>query len=165
MNGKLKLLAWSDSVLAATGFGTVSRHVLAELHKTGRYQIDQLAINYRGESFDANRFPYQLMPAHLLDPSDPYGRTQIVQSLQQTDYDILWILNNTEIVEPIIGELEKLQAARMARDQAAENHFLLSGGQHDQSAHEQDHRASRCARCIHRIWPPRNIKAHAAGRG
>jgi glycosyltransferase involved in cell wall biosynthesis len=115
MTGKLKLLAWSDSVLAATGFGTVSRHVLAELHKTGRYQIDQLAINYRGESFDANRFPYQLTPAHLLDPSDPFGRTQLIQALQRTDHDILWILNNTEIVEPVVGELEKLQAARRAR--------------------------------------------------
>jgi len=115
MTGKLKLLAWSDSVLAATGFGTVSRHVLAELHKTGRYQIDQLAINYRGEAFDASRFPYQLTPAHLHDPADPYGRTQLIYALQQTDYDILWILNNTEIVEPVIGELEKLQAARTSR--------------------------------------------------
>src|SRR5689334_2096016 len=45
----------------------------------------------------------------------PFGKMSLIFELQRIDYDILWILNNTEVVEPIIGELEKHQASRKAR--------------------------------------------------
>src|SRR5437764_10108501 len=97
MTGKLKVLAWSDAVVAATGFGTVSRHVLAELHRSGRYHIDQLAINYHGEFFDTTKYPYQLSPARLLDPADAFGKAQLIRALTRSDYDILWILNDPDV--------------------------------------------------------------------
>lgn len=108
----LRLLAWSDSVLIPTGFGTVSRHVLAALHATGRYRIDQLAINYRGEFFDRDAYPYQLAPAGLLDPADPYGNRQLVATLARGDYDLLWVLNDVEVVHGIVPELRQLQAQK-----------------------------------------------------
>jgi len=115
MNGKLKVLAWSDAVVAATGFGTVSRHVLDALHRSGRYHIDQLAINYHGEFFDATKFPYQLSPARLLDPNDAFGKTQLSRALTRGDYDILWILNDNDVVDDVVDELEKLRAQKKSR--------------------------------------------------
>lgn len=115
MSSKIKVLAWSDAVVAPTGFGTVSRHVLGELHRTGRYQIDQLAINYHGEFFDRDRFPFQLSPARLLDPGDPFGKTQLFRALSRGDYDIIWILSDPDVVNDVVGELEKLRAFRKAR--------------------------------------------------
>jgi len=115
MERKLKVLAWSDCVFAPTGFGTVSRHVLAALHATGKYQIDQLAINYHGDFFDTTQYPYQISPAKLLDRSDPFGKVQLIRSLQRGDYDLLWILNDPHIVSAVVPELEKLKKEKAAR--------------------------------------------------
>jgi len=115
MDQKLKVLAWSDCVFAPTGFGTVSRHVLAALHATGKYQIDQLAINYHGDFFDTAQYPYQISPAKLLDRSDPFGKVQLIRSLQRGDYDLVWILNDPHIVSPVVPDLEKLKKEKAAR--------------------------------------------------
>lgn len=115
MDRKLKVLAWSDCVFAPTGFGTVSRHVLAALHATGKYQIDQLAINYHGDFFDTAKYPYQISPAKLLDRSDPFGKVQLIRSLQRGDYDLLWVLNDPHIVSSVVPELEKLKKEKAAR--------------------------------------------------
>lgn len=112
MDQKLKVLAWSDCVFAPTGFGTVSRHVLAALHGTGKYQIHQVAINYHGDFYDTNVFPYQLSPAKLLDPSDAQGRRQFLRAVRVGDYDLLWILNDLHLVHGIVGELRKIQAEK-----------------------------------------------------
>jgi len=115
MQQKLKVLAWSDSVLASTGFGTVSRHVLTAVHRTGRYQIDQLAINYGGEFYDQARYPVQISPAKLLDPNDHLGKLQLLRSLERGDYDVLWILNDLHVPEPIVKELGTLRERKRAQ--------------------------------------------------
>jgi hypothetical protein len=109
---KLKILVWSDSVLASTGFGVVSKHVLKELHKTGKYEIHQLAVNYYGEFYDQTKYPYQLSPARLLDPSDPFGNKMLVRALQKEDYDILWILNDTFVVNNVVDSIAKVKEDR-----------------------------------------------------
>ncbi len=113
-NKKLKVLAWSDSVLAATGFGTVSKHTLSELYNTGKYEIDQLAINYYGDFYDRKKYPYQIVPARLLDPNDPFGNEMLIRNLQKKDYDILWVLNDTFVVNKIAPKLEALRAGLFA---------------------------------------------------
>src|SRR5436309_5323544 len=115
MVAKLKVLAWSDCVFAPTGFGTVSRHVLAALYATGKYQIDQLAINYHGEFFDTSKYPYQLSPAKLLDPSDPFGGKQLLRALRRGDYDVLWILSDIHVVNAIAAQLEKIKEEKRQR--------------------------------------------------
>lgn len=107
MSEKIKLLVWSDSVMAPTGFGTVSRYVLEQLYATGKYEIDQLAINYYGEFYDTKKYPYQITPARILNPNDPYGNEMLVRALTRRDYDLLWILNDIFVVNPIVPELEK----------------------------------------------------------
>ena len=56
---KIKVLAYCDSPTCATGFGTVSRNILAGLYSTGRFDIDILGINYWG---DPHNFPFRIWP-------------------------------------------------------------------------------------------------------
>jgi glycosyltransferase involved in cell wall biosynthesis len=112
---KKKVLVWSDCVLASTGFGTVSKHILAALHATGRYEIDQLAINYFGDFYDKNKVPYCLVPAKLGNSNDPYGNQMFVNALLKKEYDIVFIINDTFVVEEVGRNLAKAKHTRRAR--------------------------------------------------
>lgn len=89
---KKKVLCWSDAPNAGTGYGTVSRHIIGALHNTGRYRINQIAINSVPEFSDD--IPWQTIPANMLDPSDTFGIKAFYRALSKTDYDIVWILND-----------------------------------------------------------------------
>lgn len=100
MADKLRVLCWSDSVTVQTGFGVVSKYILKALHATNRYNIDQLAINFSGHFYSRDEFPYQIVPASMLSTRDPYGLKKFGQAIVQNRYDIVWILNDTFVVEP-----------------------------------------------------------------
>jgi glycosyltransferase involved in cell wall biosynthesis len=108
MMSKSKILVWSDYVGAGTGFGVVSKYVLRSLHSTGLYDISQLAINYHGEFFDQNEFPYQIVPAKLKDPKDPYGQQAFINTVANGDFDYVWIMNDTFVVEKVGRKLPTL---------------------------------------------------------
>jgi glycosyltransferase involved in cell wall biosynthesis len=106
---KKRVLVWSDSVTATTGFGVVSKHILKALHNTGRYEIDQLAINYFGDFVDKREVPYSLVPARLGNPKDPYGRQMFISSIQKKEYDIVFIINDTFVVEDVASHIQKVR--------------------------------------------------------
>lgn len=93
---KIKVLTYADAPTCATGFGTVSRNVLEALHKTGRYAIDVLGINYWG---DPHSFPYRIWPVGTNQQKDPYGRKKICNMIPKMDYDILFFLQDTFILD------------------------------------------------------------------
>lgn len=93
-NKQRRILAWSDSAAAGTGFGVVSKHILGALHKTGKYDINHLAINFHGDFVDKDVIPWQQQPARLLDPKDPHGIKMFARTLVKGDYDIVWICND-----------------------------------------------------------------------
>lgn len=93
---KTKVLIYADSPTCATGFGTVTRNICEALYKTGRYDIDIFAINYWG---DPHTFPYRQYPAGTNAQKDPYGRQKFVGMAQQMEYDILFCLQDTFILE------------------------------------------------------------------
>jgi len=93
---KIKVLAYMDSPTCATGFGTVSRNILMGLYNTGRYDIDIFGINYWG---DPHNFPFRIWPAGTGDPNkDPYGRQKAVNMIPNMDFDILFCLQDTFIL-------------------------------------------------------------------
>ena len=104
-----RILLWSDSVTATTGFGIVSKHIAKALYSTGRYDIDQLAINFFEDFYDRNRYPYNITPARLGDPKDPYGNQTFLNALQKHDYDIVLVINDTFVVEKVAGLLDKFR--------------------------------------------------------
>jgi len=107
-NKKIKVLAYCDSPTCATGFGTVSRNIFEALYKTGRYDIDVLGINYWG---DPHQFPYRIWPTGTNAQKDPYGREKVMAMIPQMEYDILFLLQDTFILNFVPRLLEQLKSA------------------------------------------------------
>lgn len=105
---KKKLLAWGDSPTASTGFGTVSKYIITALHASGMFEIDQLAINYHGNFVSKEEVPWQLVPAKLADPNDPYGSKMFLRSISERDYDYIWILNDTFVVHQVAKDMRAI---------------------------------------------------------
>lgn len=93
---KIKVLAYCDSPTCATGFATVSRNILSGLYNTGRYDIDVLGINYWG---DPHNFPFRIWPIGVNADRDPYGRKKSFGMIQQMEYDILFFLQDSFILD------------------------------------------------------------------
>lgn len=96
MGEKIKVLAYCDTPSCATGFGTVSRNIFEGLYRTGKYQIDVLGINYWG---DPHPFPYRIWPVGTNPQQDPYGRKKICDMVPQMDFDILFFMQDTFILD------------------------------------------------------------------
>lgn len=96
LNKKIKVVAYCDSPTCATGFGTVSRNIFEGLHKTGRYEIDIFGINYWGDPHD---LPYKIWPTGVNNERDPYGRQRITNLIPTRDFDLLFFLQDSFIME------------------------------------------------------------------
>ena len=106
---KIKVLAYCDAPTCATGFGTVSRNIFEALYKTGRYDIDILGINYWG---DPHNFPYRIWPTGTNSEKDPYGRQKVVNMVPQMDFDLLFFLQDTFIMNFLPTLVPHLKANR-----------------------------------------------------
>jgi len=95
-NKKIRVLAYCDSPTCATGFATVSRNIFEALYKTGRYEIDILGINYWG---DPHSFPYRIWPTAINQEKDPYGRKKVCNMIPRMEYDMLFFLQDTFILD------------------------------------------------------------------
>jgi glycosyltransferase involved in cell wall biosynthesis len=93
---KIRVLAYCDSPTCATGFGTVSRNILSGLYNTGRYAIDILGINYWG---DPHGFPFRIWPTGTNAEKDPYGRKKVFNMIPRMEYDILFFLQDSFILD------------------------------------------------------------------
>lgn len=107
-SGKIQVLSWSDAPNVSTGFGIVSRYILTALHNTGKYEIDQLGINWHGDFIDKSVFPWNISPAKALDHRDPYGNQMFYRAVASGKYDLVWIMNDTFVVHEIAEHLRKL---------------------------------------------------------
>jgi glycosyltransferase involved in cell wall biosynthesis len=108
MNKKIKVLAYMDSPTCATGFGSVSRNILMGLYATGKYEIDVLGINYWG---DPHNFPFRIWPVGIGGPdNDPYGRKKVFNMIRQMDFDILFFLQDTFILDMLPDMLGHLKS-------------------------------------------------------
>jgi len=95
-NKKIKVLAYMDSPTCATGFGTVARNICEGLYNTGRYEIDILGINFHG---DPHSFPYRIWPTATNSQRDPYGRQKVLNMIPTMDFDLLFFLQDSFILE------------------------------------------------------------------
>lgn len=107
MTKKIRILALCDSPTAATGFAQVSRNIFNGLIKTGKYQIDVIGINYHGDYYDREKFPYAIYPAMPQGWADMYGRDRMMNALngQQAQYglegpwDIIFTIQDPFVLE------------------------------------------------------------------
>lgn len=98
---KIKLMYLGD--LSNTGFGTVSRGFLSNLHNSGQYDILHMAINYN-ELKPAN-VPWKVMSSgfwHMVggkmwQQDDPYGYMKVQAYINTFDPDVFMINNDFPI--------------------------------------------------------------------
>lgn len=113
-NKKIRILAWGD-YCCGTGFGTVMRNIMQNLHATGKYEIDVLGINYGGDPYDAEKWPgkvYPAMPGPMsMVPgyNDVYGRQRLLDLMGSGDYDVVFMLQDTFILAEIIDKVTETQ--------------------------------------------------------
>jgi len=107
---KYNVLVWSDSVTARTGFGNVARNILKHVYSTGLFEFDQFAINFFGDFYNREEFPYQIVPAILKDSKDPYGSKAFLEFAQSGKYDVIFIINDSFSVSHVAEKLVQIQA-------------------------------------------------------
>ena len=113
---KTRVLAWGDYA-CGTGFGTVMKNIMGELDKNGNYEIDVVGVNYDGGPYDVNLWPGRLWPAiSALRTQGPYGdvfgRQVFLDLLGREDYDVVFIIQDTFIVLPIVQQILELQRTK-----------------------------------------------------
>ena len=94
---KIKVLAYCD-MACATGFATVAKNILMGLHNSGAFEITVLGINHHG---NPHPFPFPIWPVLINAGSsrDPYGREWAKKMFMQMEYDILFTLQDSFILE------------------------------------------------------------------
>ncbi len=97
MAEKIRLLFYGDAPNVATGFATVSRNILTNLHNTGKYEIMVLGVNYFG---DPHEFPFPIWPIGI-GGKDPYGRQRAADMMrnQEFQFDVLFMIQDSFILE------------------------------------------------------------------
>jgi len=121
---KIRVLAYCDSPTCATGFGTVSRNVLAGLYNTGRYDVDILGINYWG---DPHEFPFRIWPTGTNAEKDPYGRKKIFGMIPRMEYDLLFFLQDSFIMDFLPQLHETLRGPQVDKDFRSICYFPVDG--------------------------------------
>ncbi len=113
---KINLLLYGD-YCCATGFAQVLGNIARELDKTGRYNIDVIAINYSGDPVDKSKWPgnvYPAMPGGMMNAGaygDVYGRQRLLDLMGSGRYDVVFMLQDTFVIQPIADEILKTQDA------------------------------------------------------
>ena len=105
---KIKVLALCDYA-CSTGFGVVSQNIMRQLYKTGKYEVDIIAINYTGDPYDSEQYPGNVFPAMIANEAsgmgDAYGRQRFLDKLGTGTYDVVFILQDTFVVGTFIKQI------------------------------------------------------------
>ena len=104
----MKVLALMDYV-ARTGFGTVSKNIVAELkkHFGATLQLDIIAINYFGEPYYEDDNTFIVSGKRMDGEADDFGRFFFLKMLSESnEYDGIFICQDLGVVVPFIEHLE-----------------------------------------------------------
>jgi hypothetical protein len=143
---KRRILVWADSPTVSTGFAQVSRNILKELYKTGKYEIDMVGINYYGD-YDRQKFEEEfgflnrIVPAQTTSNPDLYGREYLIATLTghnpslQPPYDIFFSIQDHFIIQQKDSASQKglgqaikaIQKNTLLSKEYRDNHFVWVG--------------------------------------
>jgi len=132
-NKKLKVLWYSDSPTTATGFATVAKNLLKVLYATGKYEFTCVGINHNGAPYDRIKFPYDIYPA--VNPlaseqsyRDVYGRQLLVDMAATGTFDLVFMIQDTFLVETFMEALLKRRTALPVDKKFAIIHYFPIDG-------------------------------------
>jgi glycosyltransferase involved in cell wall biosynthesis len=117
MKKKYKVLLWSDSPTAKTGFGNVISNILKGMLKEEKYIVDAVGVNC--PAITEPPTDYTLFPAmteytvRTYGPNfDVIGQRMFIEKITDNDYDMVFILQDSFNLAPIIQELLILQTRK-----------------------------------------------------
>ena len=133
MGEKLKVLWYSDSPTTATGFATVARNLLNVLYKTGKYDFTIVGINHSGAPYDHSKFPYDIYPAANALTNDEryrdvYGRQLLIDMARTGHFDLVFMIQDTFIVQTFIDALIKVREGLPLEKKFAMIHYFPIDG-------------------------------------
>lgn len=96
---KAKVL-WISDLVTPTGFARVSHSIIE--HLTDKYDIVGLGVNYRG---DPHNYNFPIYPASL--GGRIFGEDRLVNILNNSKFDILYILNDAWVVNNYLDFIKK----------------------------------------------------------
>ena len=105
-----KVLLLCDYV-ARTGFGTVSKNIVAELKKAFGDNLKKtiIAVNYFGEPYWEDESTYVISARRNDVNDDSYGRYFFLKFLQENDYDGIFICQDIGVIRPFIEVLQHIK--------------------------------------------------------
>lgn len=110
MNSKIRVLALCDYG-CSTGFGQVASNIMQRLDASGLYDLTIIGINYDpAEDVDIARWPGKIIPAVTVADMyniDVYGRQRFLNELGKGIYDLVFIIQDTFIIQTIINEINE----------------------------------------------------------
>lgn len=114
MEEKRKVLVLADYA-CATGFANVAGNIMQQINNTGLYDITVVGINYDpGEDYDADFFPGKIYPAITVSDmhsADVYGRQRFLNELGKGIYDLVFIIQDTFIIQTFIDKINETRDA------------------------------------------------------
>jgi len=87
-----------DSPTVSTGFGQVSKHLLKRLVKLG-HEVHVLGINFHGDPYDREEFPYDIWPCDKGSMDLVYGYAKMWYLTQKIRPDVIFFLNDPWVIE------------------------------------------------------------------
>jgi glycosyltransferase involved in cell wall biosynthesis len=94
-----------------TGFATVSKNLVQSIvkHYGNKIKIDICAINYFGEDYKESENVHVISAKKKDIAEDDFGRYVFMASLRNTDYDIIFILQDLGVIVPTIKFLKDIK--------------------------------------------------------
>ena len=103
---KVKVLCLFDTPTGSTGFGQVSKNILKVLQATGKYEFDIVGVNFDGNYYDREEYPYKIFPAmnpliQSIAYRDPFGKQVFLDKLTKYEHDLVFIIQDTFQICPL----------------------------------------------------------------
>ena len=100
MYTKKRLLIYTDSPLASTGYGQISKHLLKGFHESGKYDIEMVGINHCYDWYDMSEYPYII---HTSVNGNDEAQEIAKALVDKGEYDILLVMCDTQWAFELAG--------------------------------------------------------------
>ena len=111
-----KRVLWLSDFACSTGFARVAENIMAELLKTNEYEFVVIGINHHGEPYDYDKWPFPIYPAIYAEKAlhdgkyqDVFGRQRLIDFLSTGEFDILFTLQDTFIIEQVASVITSVR--------------------------------------------------------
>lgn len=86
-------ILWCSDLITPTGFSRVAHSIIKFIESD--YDIVGVGVNYHG---DPHNYKFPTFPASISTAKGPYGENRVVDLLNGQDFDILYIINDSWVI-------------------------------------------------------------------